>query len=248
MQNSALGIVSLVLGLVGLFMSGTIWCFIPCLLAIVIGIVAMTDYLAYKWSSICGICLAVMGCSIIIYQLALPYRIVNEVVRNEEVVNTTTTPMKKVVTNPAIEVTQPKKEVVVEQPTNNKEYYELGDTWVASQWKLTISDVQEVQDRNTYQDSVEAVYKVTYTLENTGYDDDYGLFIDIADKIIDSSGEIGINYDIERQLYLETLPMGARKTAEIGIGVKHKGDFVLQIFGYDTNSNRQSVKFKIKVN
>lgn len=72
MRNSALGLASLVLGLAGLFLCWNIWGIIPCIVAIILGIIALTDYLAYKWSSMCGISLAIMAIAVMVYRFGLP--------------------------------------------------------------------------------------------------------------------------------------------------------------------------------
>lgn len=69
MHNSISGLLSLILGLAGLFLCTTIWGAIPCVIAIIAGIVSLTDYLAYKWSSIAGIALAIMGLTLLGYQI-----------------------------------------------------------------------------------------------------------------------------------------------------------------------------------
>lgn len=243
MRNSALGIASLILGFIGLFMSWTAWCFVPCLVAIVLGIIALTDYLSYKWSSICGISFAIMGCALIIYQLALPYRTVSTIAEIEQ-----NTVVENVSTSVNTIKVEPQNVEVKPTPKPTKDYCELGDAWETDQWKLTVTDVVEVSQRNTFQEPVEAVYKITYTLENKNYNDTDGLFINVVDSIVDCDGEMGIEYEIDKDLYLESLPLGARKTAEAGVGVKHRGDFSLYVSHYDTNGNKQATKFIIRIN
>ena len=64
--------------------------------------------------------------------------------------------------------------------TNQKEY-KIGETWVVEgQWKLTVDSVEEVQERNEFSDKQpQAVYIVTYTYENLGYESEYsdGLYL-----------------------------------------------------------------------
>lgn len=61
MKNSIIGILSLCFGLVGFFLAYWYVGFIPCIIAIVLGIIGLMDYLAYKWSSIMGLACAGMG-------------------------------------------------------------------------------------------------------------------------------------------------------------------------------------------
>ena len=80
MSISIIGIISLILGFIGLFMSGTIWGIVPCLIAIILGVIALTDYLAYKWPSICGLFFALLGLGLIVYMHIYPYYVLETVV------------------------------------------------------------------------------------------------------------------------------------------------------------------------
>lgn len=61
MKNSIIGILSLCFGLVGFFSAFWYIGFIPCVIAVVLGIIGLMDYLAYKWSSVMGLICAGMG-------------------------------------------------------------------------------------------------------------------------------------------------------------------------------------------
>ena len=58
--------------------------------------------------------------------------------------------------------------------------------------EITVDSVETTDDRNEYSDkNPAAVYLVTYTYENLGYDDDImnGLYISLDDGIVDSAGK-----------------------------------------------------------
>lgn len=88
--------------------------------------------------------------------------------------------------------------------TNQKEY-KIGETWVVEgQWELTVDSVEEVQERNEFSDKQpQAVYIVTYTYENLGYESEYsdGLYLSMEDSIVDSAGKMGYSYPGDITLY-----------------------------------------------
>ena len=88
--------------------------------------------------------------------------------------------------------------------TNQKEY-KIGETWVVEgQWKLTVDSVEETQDRNEFaEQQPQAVYIVTYTYENLGYESEYsdGLYLSMEDSIVDSAGKMGYSYPGDITLY-----------------------------------------------
>lgn len=67
MKNSMIGILSICFGLLGFFSAYWYIGIIPCIIAIILGIVGLMDYLAYKWSSVIGLMCACMGVALFIY-------------------------------------------------------------------------------------------------------------------------------------------------------------------------------------
>lgn len=67
MKNSTIGIASICFGLVGFFSAYWYIGIIPCIVAIILGIIGLMDYLAYKWSSVMGLIFAGMGVALFIY-------------------------------------------------------------------------------------------------------------------------------------------------------------------------------------
>ena len=67
MKNSIIGILSLCFGLIGFFSAFWYIGIIPCVIAIVLGIIGLMDYLAHKWSSVMGLVCAGMGILLFIY-------------------------------------------------------------------------------------------------------------------------------------------------------------------------------------
>ena len=112
----------------------------------------------------------------------------------------------------------------------------VGETWtVDGLWKVTINSVTETEERYTGisyggEKNPEAVYIVDYTYENLGYEDDYskGLLIRLegyCSQIVDSDGEMGYEYDLPKLTSPDYVPVGARMTAQVAIGVNHKSTF-----------------------
>ena len=66
--------------------------------------------------------------------------------------------------------------------STSQDTYKIGETYVVEgQWKITVDSVEATDERNEYSDKKpNAVYVVTYTYENIGYESDYldGLYID----------------------------------------------------------------------
>lgn len=131
----------------------------------------------------------------------------------------------------------------------------VGETWtVDGQWKLTVDKVEKTSDRNQFDDSNPAeVLYVTYTYENLGYTDSNGimegLFIDLSSsQIVDETGEMGSSYPGTNTEYPDQVPVGAKKTAKVCIGIKNASSKVtLNYSTYDGNSNKQSAKFILDV-
>lgn len=112
----------------------------------------------------------------------------------------------------------------------------VGETWtVDGLWKITINSVTETDERESYNDreNPEAVYIVDYTYENLGYKDEYskGLGFDldgVYSQIVDSDKEMGYSYYVyvlSKLTSPDYVPVGARMTAQVAIGVNHKGTF-----------------------
>ena len=129
----------------------------------------------------------------------------------------------------------------------------IGDTWtVDGQWELTITGVSETDERNEYSDKAPAaVYIVDYTYSNTGYVDEDGimdgLYIDIADSIVDSTGSMGYSYPGSIANYPDETPVGATCNAQACIGVDNAGSFQITVTKYDGANNKQSATFFVDV-
>lgn len=133
---------------------------------------------------------------------------------------------------------------------SNQEEYKIGETWtVPGQWSLTINSVEETADRNEYEERQPgAVYIVSYTYENLGYEDEYmdGLFLNIEfGKIVDSSGKMGYAYPGNVTMYPNEAPVGAVCDAQACIGVENPGSFKIHFSNYDGTSTNQSAVFSI---
>ncbi len=136
---------------------------------------------------------------------------------------------------------------------SDKDVYEIGDTWtVAGQWSLTIDSVEEVEDRNEYADTdPAAVYLVTYTYENLGYEDASGimngLFIDLSDGIVDADKKMGYSYPGDLTMYPQETPVNAKCEAQACIGVDNAGNFKINVSMYDGNEEEQKATFLVVV-
>ena len=118
------------------------------------------------------------------------------------------------------------------------------------QWKITVDSVETTDDRNEYSDkNPAAVYLVTYTYENLGYDDDImnGLYISLDDGIVDSAGKMGYSYPGDISMYPQETPVGASCQAQACIGVDNAGSFKINFYNYDSNNQKQSAVFEIDV-
>ena len=67
MKNSVIGILSICFGILGFFSAYWYIGIIPCVVAVILGVVGLTDYLAYKWTSILGLVFAAMGIGLFTY-------------------------------------------------------------------------------------------------------------------------------------------------------------------------------------
>lgn len=144
------------------------------------------------------------------------------------------------------------EEALSKNPSStDQDSYKIGDSWVVEgQWKVTVNSVEETSDRNEYaEQNPAAVYIVTYTYENIGYEDDFmdGLYISLEDGIIDSAGKMGYSYPGDISLYPQETPVGASCEAQACIGVDNAGNFKINFNTYDGNSEKQSAVFDIEV-
>lgn len=135
--------------------------------------------------------------------------------------------------------------------STSQDTYKIGETYVVEgQWKITVDSVEATDERNEYSDKKpNAVYVVTYTYENIGYESDYldGLYIDLEDGIIDSAGKMGYSYPGNVTLYPQETPIGASCEAQACIGVDNPGSFKINFTDYDGNGEKQSAVFEIAV-
>lgn len=69
MRNSTIGILSLCFGLLGFFAAYWYIGIIPCIIAIILGIIGLMDYLAYKWSSVMGLICSALGIALFVYTI-----------------------------------------------------------------------------------------------------------------------------------------------------------------------------------
>lgn len=142
-------------------------------------------------------------------------------------------------------------EALASTKSTSQDTYKIGETYVVEgQWKITVDSVEATEDRNEYSDKTPgAVYIVTYTYENIGYDDDYtdGLYIDLEGGIVDSAGKMGYSYPGDVTLYPQETPAGASCEAQACIGVDNPGNFKINFSMYDGNTEKQSAVFEIEV-
>lgn len=135
--------------------------------------------------------------------------------------------------------------------STSQDTYKIGESYVVEgQWKITVDSVETTDDRNEYSDkNPAAVYLVTYTYENLGYDDDImnGLYISLDDGIVDSAGKMGYSYPGDISMYPQETPVGASCQAQACIGVDNAGSFKINFYNYDGNNQKQSAVFEIDV-
>ena len=142
-------------------------------------------------------------------------------------------------------------EALASTKSTSQDTYKIGETYVVEgQWKITVDSVEATDDRNEYSDKKpNAVYVVTYTYENIGYESDYsdGLYIDLEDGIVDNAGKMGYSYPGDVTLYPQVTPIGASCEAQACIGVDNPGSFKINFTDYDGNGEKQSAVFEIAV-
>lgn len=140
---------------------------------------------------------------------------------------------------------------------SDKDVYEVGDTWtVAGQWTLTVDSVEEIEDRNQFTDkNPSAVYLITYTYENVGYEDQSGAFDGIyldltssaTSSIVDVDGKMAYSYPAGIKQYPQETPVGAKCEAQACVGVDNPGDFKIYFSKYDGNKEKQEAVFSFEV-
>ena len=127
--------------------------------------------------------------------------------------------------------------------STSQDTYRIGESYVVEgQWKITVDSVEATDDRNEYSDKKPtAVYLITYTYENLGYDDDImnGLYISLDDGIVDSAGKMGYSYPGDISMYPQETPVGASCQAQACIGVDNAGSFKINFYNYDSNGQKQ---------
>ena len=143
------------------------------------------------------------------------------------------------------------EEALAKTPSStNQEEYKIGESWVVEgQWKLTVDSVEETQDRNEFSDmQPAAVYIVTYTYENLGYEDDImdGLYISLDSSIVDNAGKMGYSYPGDISLYPQEAPVEATCQAQVCIGVDNPGSFKINAYEYDGNDEKQTATFSLE--
>ncbi len=128
--------------------------------------------------------------------------------------------------------------------------FNFGETWtVDGEWEITVESVEETSYRDEYSElEPAAVYVLTYTYTNLGYDwDDWGLYISLDGGIVDSEGYMGYSYFVDVSYYPTETPVGATCRAQVGIGVDHPGDFKINYKAYDDNGKAYSAVFNVPV-
>lgn len=136
---------------------------------------------------------------------------------------------------------------------DSKNTYSMGETWtVDGQWKLTVTSVEETQERNEFEERTpSSVYTVSYTYENIGYEDRNGLmdglYFSLDESIVDSSGKMGYSYPNDVSNVPRETPVGASCDAQVSIGVENSGNFKIYVDAYDGNGKKQSAVFDIEI-
>lgn len=135
--------------------------------------------------------------------------------------------------------------------STNQDSYAIGETWVVEgQWEITVTGVEETSSRNEYSDyNPAAVYIVSYSYKNLGYEDPYwdGLYIGLDDGIVDAAGKMGYSYPGDVAVYPQETPIGASCDGQACIGVDNAGSFEIHFSKYDGNDDKHSTVFHIDV-
>lgn len=134
----------------------------------------------------------------------------------------------------------------------SQDSYAIGETWtVPGQWRLTVDSIEETDQRNAYTNKEPAaVYIISYTYENIGYESKLmdGLFIYLNDGIVDSAGSMGYSYPGHLGYQPQITPVGATCKAQSCIGVDNAGSFEIHFQAFDSSNNIQRATFNIEVN
>lgn len=69
MAISVIGILSFIFGVIGFLLSHWYIGFIPCFIAVILGVIGISDYLSRNWASIAGIIFSVLGFIVFGYTL-----------------------------------------------------------------------------------------------------------------------------------------------------------------------------------
>lgn len=140
-----------------------------------------------------------------------------------------------------------------DQKQEEKKEFGVGETWtVEGQWTMTVTSVEEVQERNEFSEkNPGAVYIVNYTYTNIGYEDEDGimdgLYIGMEDTIVDAAGTMGYSYPGDTTSYAQETPVGATCNAQACIGVDNPGAFKITVMQYDGHGEKQSATFNLNV-
>lgn len=243
MQINKTGIISLICGFLGLFLCWNKICIPFILIAFICGIISLTDYLGYKWTAICGMSLALLGATIVFIQIGLPFIKLYKIGEAlSEIPEETTT--KKVVeqtyVKPSIQQPTP-IDISYTQPTET----EIQDA--DNEIEITIDSVTETSERDPYNEDVEAVYVVELTVKNNlalDYSVDYSV---LTPKVIDSQGQMGIDFYPISDFYDNMVSKGAWDKWRVGVGVKNRGDFTMTFDFLDADFNRHYITKTCKV-
>ena len=162
---------------------------------------------------------------------------------------TTTTTTTTVESTTKVETTTAETTATPEEKTE----FKVGETWtVEGQWSLTVNSIEETAERNEFFDADHepgAVYIVTYTYENLGWEEDYfsGIFFSMDNSIVDCEGFMGYSYPGDVTYYAQETPIGAKCKAQACIGVDNAGlPIKITEEKYDTNDNYHSATFIIE--
>lgn len=129
--------------------------------------------------------------------------------------------------------------------------FHLGDTWtVDGLWSVTVNAVEELSERAEDDElNPEAVYRIDYTYENLGFEDEIlgGLYIFINSYVTDAAGEAGYAYPGEIQNAPVFIGVGETCEAQDVVGVNHAGTFEIHFDEFDTDYNEYKATFIIEV-
>lgn len=129
----------------------------------------------------------------------------------------------------------------------SKNEFSVGETWeVSGLFKMTVDSVEQSDQRNEFEETNPgAVYIITYTYENIGINED--LYVDMESKIVDSAGKMGTSYPGDKELYPQSVPIGAHCQAQACIAVENPGNFKDYVSIYDDDYNEYNAIFNLGV-